>query len=521
MPKSRLLGVVLAVALAVGKVSLVSAQETDSTGSALSAALTLRDVIDVTLAQSAAVARARWSVVAQQASLTQVAARFDPTLSLSVQRTQTRTPLFGTQPTDPSTSLAASLGYELAIDWLLPLGVTISPTTSFARADVSASGDIRNTGTAGVGVDVPLLRGRGGGAARATYRAAQAVLEASQADAARSTYATVLDAVGAYWSYVAAREALTALRQAEQRAQTLVEQTRTLIAADERPAVDSLAVLAHAAGMSAARVSGENAVMTTRFNLATVIGLSPNQLPLLDRPTPRFPDLPDSSAMAAWPADDTLAAYALGHRPDVAAAQQRHEASQIIARGAASEARKRLDLHTGFAYTGIGLGGAAAQWLSPFTSQRSGLHVEVALLLDSPLGRSAASAARQQRVVEEEQAALSARDLERTIVLAVRSSAQTLRHRAEETRLSYQALLLSRAAVDGERQKYQLGTSTLFDVILAADNLTSAELGWINAQQRYEMAVAELLDKLGAPLGKVGCAQGLPGRIAAGDVCPR
>jgi outer membrane protein TolC len=48
------------------------------------------------------------------------------------------------------------------------------------------------------------------------------------------------------------------------------------------------------------------------------------------------------------------------------------------------------------------------------------------------------------------------------------------------------------AAVASERQRFQLGTSTLFDVILAEDGLTAASLSEIDARLRLAIGIARV-----------------------------
>jgi len=515
------LAVTVLLACGTAGPSSASAQNSVSVPVVDTAPLSLRDVVTLTLAHSASIERARLTILSQEGALLQVNAQFDPVLRASVNRMQTRTPLFATG-SDPTSIVNASLGYELGVDWTLPVGLAIAPAVSFSRADIAPGvGEVRNIGTAGLSLVLPLLRGRGGGDARAAQRATSIALEASRADAEYAQRGSIRAAMVAYWQYVAARAGLQVLRGAEARAITLVQQTRALIAADERPAVDSLTVLANVAAKSGARLNGQNTVTTALFELAAATGLPSERIAVLDRPTGQFPAIPDDDVLATWPPEDVWVTYALARRQDLTSAQQQSAGARELVRGAANAARSRLNLRGGLAYTGIGLGDHASQLLTPFNSRRSGAHLEIALEFDNPLVHSVAVGELQRRVADERQATLAADELARTVALAVRSSAQTLHRHIEESRLAFRALGLYAAAVEGERQKYQLGTATLFDVIFAVDNLTAAELGWISAQQRYANAVTDLLYQAGVPLGTSGCAAQLPAPVVLPDaICP-
>ncbi len=77
---------------------------------------------------------------------------------------------------------------------------------------------------------------------------------------------------------------------------------------------------------------------------------------------------------------------------------------------------------------------------------------------------------------------------------------EALRHGREALLAAREAVTLSRQAVENEKRKFQLGMSTLFDVILAEDALTNARLSEIAGQQAYAVAIARLRYETGAIL---------------------
>ncbi|HEY6359788.1 MAG TPA: TolC family protein, partial [Vicinamibacterales bacterium] len=62
------------------------------------------------------------------------------------------------------------------------------------------------------------------------------------------------------------------------------------------------------------------------------------------------------------------------------------------------------------------------------------------------------------------------------------------------------AVRLYRTIVQNEQRKFQLGVSTLFDVIQAEDGLTSAMLGDIGSRQEYARALVTLRFQAGTLL---------------------
>jgi outer membrane protein TolC len=70
--------------------------------------------------------------------------------------------------------------------------------------------------------------------------------------------------------------------------------------------------------------------------------------------------------------------------------------------------------------------------------------------------------------------------------------------------------------------KFQMGTATLFEVIQAEDNRTSARLSWIEAQRRYALALAQLRFQAGTLPGAGACPAAAPAPLSSPDgSCPR
>jgi outer membrane protein TolC len=400
----------------------------------------------------------------------------------------------------------------------------LTPTLSFTGDGVAASpGSNRNTGVASLGLTVPLLRGRGGGLAWASERAAVASLDAARADFSHVRATSVLNAAIAYWGYVVATRTLSVLHESEDRARTLVQQTRTLIEADERPAAESISVTANLAAKRAARLAGEDAVATARQVLAEAMGLPVAELASLAPPVDSFPPTPDSATVTDWPADSTWIVVALRRRADLAAARKRRAATGNLVGATRNEVRSGFDLNVGAGFTGIDVGTGFGRLVSPFEgSAHRGFQTQVGLTYGMPLGNRAGQAQLQRSIAADRQAGIAADELARRIGLAVATSAATVRRTVEQLRLSEMAAALFARAIEAESEKFRLGTSTLFDVIIAQDNLTGARLSLINTQRRYAVAIAQLRFVTGTLVGDPACEPPDLDRIVTTDGgCPR
>ncbi|HEU0298438.1 MAG TPA: TolC family protein, partial [Longimicrobium sp.] len=452
--------------------------------------LSLDEVLRTTLASNAEIQAAQWEVERQAAAARVAHGAFDPQLGATLSRRQERNPLISAQNV-PGITQSNTLTYSLGVDQPFRSGLVLSPALSFSRLD--AAGQVsgaRNQAVASLGVTVPLLRGRGGGLSVAGERAAVMLHTASVAGLEHRRAAALLQAVEAYWDYVAAHARLQVLRGTEERASRLLEQTRTLVAADERPAVDTLPLAANLASRRASRISGELALITARQQLGRAMGIAPDAVRTLPPPSTAFPAGPGEGG--ALPDEGALVEAALRARPDLESARQELVAARDLLAGYRGEARPRLDLELTLGYQGLEAGDELGRLVSPFYSDLGGMHTRLEVTYGFPLRNRLAGGLAQQSAAQERQAALAYAELRRQVALDVAAALETLQLSAQGLDQFGEAARLHQAAVESENRRYQLGTSTIFDIINAEDGLTSATLAEIDARVRYAAALARL-----------------------------
>lgn len=450
----------------------------------------LREVVASALGRSAGVALGEADLRSLRGALRQSAGAFDPQTWANVESERRNTPSFSTSSSDPASVQTTQTSYGTGVDWRLRSGVVVSPSVTFSRVEASnQSGLVRNTGVAGLDVVVPMLRGRGGGMQRAAERAASATLNAGEADLRHTRSASVVDAVTAYWGYVAAVRNLAVFRDAEVRTRRLVEQTQRLIEADERPAADRLPMEANLASRRATRLAGEQSVAVARQVLAEAIGLPAGELATLPLPTDSFPAAPQPGE---WPSAPDAAAGAVERRADVAAARERRSAAELLLRGARRDALTQLDLTVGAGYTGLESGVELDRFVAPFYSGRRGLQGHVSLSYALPAGNRYATGQLMRSTAAGQRAAITLEETSRRVALEVLTAHETLNRSVEELELSHDAVRLHRASVESELRKFHLGSSTLFDVIQAEEGLTAATLNQINTRRRFAVALLQM-----------------------------
>ncbi|HVH13758.1 MAG TPA: TolC family protein [Longimicrobium sp.] len=335
----------------------------------------------------------------------------------------------------------------------------------------------------------PWLRGRSGGAAVAGERSAVMLHAASASELAFRRSLALLAATEAYWDYAAAHARMEVLRGTEARSARLVEQTRTLVAADERPAVDLFPLEANLASRRAARISGERGLITARQELGRAMGIAPGEVLRLPPPSTPFPAGPGAEGIAA---DSAFVEQALRLRADLESARRQRDAARDVLAGYRAEARPRLDVGLTLGYQGLEAGDEVGRLVSPFYSEQGGMHTRVDVTWALPLRNRAAGGLALQGAVAEAQAALAFAELLRQVELDAAAAAETLRRSAEELAQFDEAARLHGRALESEQRRYQLGTSTIFDIINAEEGLTSATLAEIDARTRFAVSLARL-----------------------------
>jgi outer membrane protein TolC len=475
--------------------------------------LTLDEVLRTTLDANADIRAAAWEVERQAAGVRVAGGAYDPQMTAAVASRDERNPGFGAQDV-PGISSSRTLTYSLGVDQPFRSGLTVSPSLSFSRLDATGQSiGPRNQAVASLGVTMPLLRGRGGGIEAANERAAVMVHSASAAELAYRRSAVLLGAAEAYWSYAAAHARLEVLRETEARAAQLVEDTRTLVEADARPAVDLFPLRAALASRRAARISGERGLVTARQELGRAMGIAPADVMRLPPPATAFPEGPGAEGIAA---DAAVVEQAMRLRPDLEAARRQHDAARDLLAGYRADARPRLDLSLTLGYQGLEAGPELGRLVSPFYSELGGMHTRLEVIYGMPLRNRLAGGRALQGMAAERQAALAYAELRRQVELDAAAALETLRLSAEELVLSGEASRLHRDALASERRRYTLGTSTIFDITDTEERLTSATLAEIAARTQFAVSLARLRHATGTLLGEGGADAGPLTRWDAG-----
>jgi outer membrane protein len=388
--------------------------------------------------------------------------------------------------------LQQTFGGGLVVERTFRSGLTFSSEASFTRAGVAPFESAHDdTAAARWGLAVPLMAGRAGGFNASVERAAEEYVASTRAAQQHSTAAVAYGVIAAYWQFLAADHRRDVYLASEQRAEQLVEETRLLIRADERPPSDLDLILAHLASKRAARLLAELRVQQGRHELGLAAGASAEAVLSWGPPTTGFPDVTQTDLHPSM-----AAAAAVDGRDDLRAARSRETAAQIVRDGARSELKGRLDLHLTATYDGQLHETVAAESQRPF----HGLGASWQLVYQPMVGLPEARSRAMRSAAEHARAETLTADVQRRVRSDAALAATAVTTYSEELKAVREAVRRSDAAVQTEQKKFHAGLATIFDAILAADTLTSALVAEIDARTKLAIARARLRFETGALL---------------------
>lgn len=482
IPRTALGGVGLVWAALLGPYAVmdVSAQ----------AGLSIVEAAQITLIEQPAIHARREALRAAEASLQVAAGRFDTRLSGSLDHTRDGSalrqrdiaPAFDTTVTN-QTRLVLGLDRQLRSSLLLRPSVTVS------RQDLNFDPLAASRASVSVGITQPLWRGRGASVVTAQETAARFEMDASAHEVRGSASGSVYQTVLAYWNYVAAYRNLEIVIASEARARQLVEETRTLIEAGNRPAADIHQANGNLAERMALRASSEQAVFESRQLLGLAMGLPAERAAALPRPSDGFPAYTGDRPPIG---DSSLRETALNRRADIAAARARERGTQSVLSAARNALEPQFDLSATVGYSGLTEGNGLATPFSAVLRRLTGPNFIASATVSKWRDNHAARGQLASADAAHRQILIRVEDLTRSILSGVAVAQDTLARSAERARLLQDAAQLYRTAVDNERQKLQLGLSTIIDLVLIEERLTRTLLEEVSASLAYASAVARL-----------------------------
>jgi len=463
--------------------------------------LGLRDAVVLTLENNSFVRIQETQVEFFKFALLGAHAPFDPVLTSSYNITSTTTPPFsqlqgtGTAPTVNSTTQFAQLNYAETFE----TGTSVQAGLNSNNNYTNNSFNIFNpyiTSALNFQFTQPLLRNGWLFANRAPLMIARRNLQQSRANFAAEVNNNVLQAVTQYWNVVEAEGNLQVARSSMDAAEATYKRDKRALELGALPPLDIYRSESQVASRRVQVIQSEYALKQAQDALRMTIGADQDpyfealDLELTEKPEPE-------GELRAIDTGDALQ-RALIKRPEFDAAHAALANDQTRIRLAHNHLLPELDL-TG-AYSSNGLGGTqfnngGQKITSSSLNQLFGFNYPTyyaQLSLSLPIRNRGAKAEMGTALVSRRSDLYSERQIREQVTLDVSNAV----HQLEQAKLSIaagkDALNLAQKTMAAEQRKYDLGSETIFFVLEAQTELASAQLGLLQAEVNYQLAVASV-----------------------------
>ncbi len=450
------------------------------------AKLSLLDTVKLTLEKNPGFEAGREQREGAKGALEAASSPFDTSLDVSANHTRDTTSVFVGAP--PQETRLSSL--QLGASKKFRFGTVVSPSIQIQRVEVISEGarifGPQNTGRVVFQVNQPLLRGLGS-VAHAGEDAASSLYDAAVNDLRHAASERVMIATQAYWSYAAAHLTTQNLIASEARFVQLLENTKALVKAQERPASDLEQLQASLADQRRSLAEATQSEREAKVALGLEMGLTMQEIDAIESPLTSFPDVAISKV-----SPKAVAELARANRKNLAALEARVTAAGHLVRNANDALWPQLDLLGSVGWTGTNQSGGFSDLVVSVGDNIPGVNVSVGARLFWPIENSAASGGLAQAVSAQRQAIILRDSALREVAVTAETAAHALTQSQQAATLATEAVSHHRRTVENEKAKLQNALATLVDVIYSEENLANAEAREVSARARFASAIARV-----------------------------
>ena len=353
------------------------------------------------------------------------------------------------------------------------------------------------TGSLNVEVSQPLLRGFGARVNRATIRVADVSARISRETFRTKVMDVAADVTRNYWQLAHDLDVVRVSRQSLDQAREVLRREGVRLAQGLSKEVDVDRARAAVAIREVEVVRSENQVRSTLDRLKLVLN-SP------DLPLGEEARVVQTAALHYYevPVDRSEAvAKALARRPDLEAARLAVAGNRLRLDVAEHETLPRLDAVLRGSLPGLGTSWGDSfgqQWFSGKYTWSAGVEFEM------PVGNRTAKADERKRRLEYEQSLMEAEQLVAQAVFEVNEAVRGVLVAHDEVDATTRAQDAAERAMKGELARFELGETTNHDLLIAQDNLATAQRDHLRALLAFNTAVTDLARAQGMILEEAG-----------------
>ena len=461
--------------------------------------LSLRDAIVLTLENNSAVRIQETQVESLKFALLGAHAPFDPVLTALYNVNSSSSAPFtqlqgtGASSTFISTTQNAQFNYTQTFETGTIVQAGLNSNNNYANSSFYLFNPYI-TSTLNFQFTQPLLKNGWAFANRAPLTIARRNLQQSQATFVAEVSTNVLQAVTQYWAVIEARGNLDVARSSMDAAEATYKRDKRALELGALPPLDIYRSESQVASRRVQVIQSEYTLKQAEDALRMTIGTDQDpyfqalDLELTERPEPEG-DLRTIDASSALQ-------LALTKRPEFDAAQAALANDETRIRLAHNHLLPELDLSGQYISNGLGgtqFNDAGHKTTSSSLNQLFGFtyptyYAQLSLTL--PIKNRAAKAEMGTALVSRRNDLYNQRQIREQVTLDVSNAV----HQLEQAKLSIaagkEALDLAQKTMAAEQRKYDLGSETIFFVLEAQTELASAQLGLLQAEVNYQLAVA-------------------------------
>jgi outer membrane protein len=487
--------------------------------------LSLKAYLELVMANNTDIAIQKLSVETAGNAITRAFGVFDPMATGRFNSTRTKTPTTGAldgaetlvtlnQPASFNYSQTLSDGTQYNVSFN---GLKSTTNSSFATLNPALSSNL------GISFTQPLIKNRGGYINRIQITMAKSRLRKTEYDLRDAVQTLISNAENAYWDFVGARENLKVARQALELSGKALERAKLEL---KLGALSPLDIYQPEQVYATAEIGVSQAKFIldqTQEALRRQIGAD------LD---PDFRHVPIEATESVLPPNDTgkidaegAVETALRFRPDLKSASQSLDVDDLQIRNVRNQLLPDLSL-TG-TYNAQGAGGVLYQKTNVFDQnglantvlrvtpggfsdamgQMFGFGFPVyafGLTLRLPIRNRSAAADMADAIVSKRRDALNVRTTQQQIRLDILQAVSQVESSKQSVKLAQVALDYSQKRLDAEQKKYDLGTSTIYFVLQAQQDLVTAQNTLVQNSVQYRRNLLNLLRREGTLLDERG-----------------
>ena len=359
-----------------------------------------------------------------------------------------------------------------------------------------------HTGVVNLSLTQPLLRGRGKRIATIGERVSNLYIDKNKYDYEFTNSYEILQIGVAYWNYYTAFKSLDVYIQNEARVRNLLDMTTELVKADKKPQGDLAQINADLTNQERLTVVARQNLYNARINLGRAIGLSDEESQQLGIPANDFPAVAGSGYNENIN-KDVFIKTAVENRGDIKAVKKITEAVELQYQLAENNRKAQLDL-TGFVYYGsTSTGNGVDKTLTSFVNNQGqdvggGARLTFLFPLNNNIAKGNYSIS---KIAVKDQAVISD-NTQRNIALNVNIAFNNLNNSVLIVEKAKESMAFYQEAFNNEQIKFQMGLTTLFNLMQFQERFTYSELEYLNAQQQFSNAIISLRHETGTLVSK-------------------